>query len=76
MTRAKWAGGCCNGARTPKCWSRKVCGKSCARRRSGQRAVLLRVAPLGATKQRLTFDDIATIDLGGKGIRELTISEG
>ncbi len=40
------------------------------------RAVLLRVAPLGATKQRLTFDDIATIDLGGKGIRELTISEG
>lgn len=41
----------------------------------GKRAVLLRVAPLGATKQRLTFDDIATIDLGGKGIRELTISE-
>ena len=42
----------------------------------GNRAVLLRVAPLGATKQRLTFDDIATIDLGGKGIRELTISAG
>jgi hypothetical protein len=42
----------------------------------GKRAVLLRVAPLSATKQRLTFDDIATIDLGGKGIRELTISEG
>jgi Protein of unknown function (DUF3616) len=40
------------------------------------RAVLLRVAPLGATKQRLTFDDIATIDLGGKGIRDLTISTG
>jgi Protein of unknown function (DUF3616) len=43
---------------------------------AGNRAVLLRVAPLGTTKQRLTFDDIATIDLGGKGIRELTISEG
>jgi hypothetical protein len=42
----------------------------------GNRAVLLRVAPLGATKQRLTFDDIATIDLSGQGIRELTISEG
>jgi Protein of unknown function (DUF3616) len=42
----------------------------------GNRAVLLRVAPLGATKQHLTFDDIATIDLGGQGIRELTISEG
>ena len=42
----------------------------------GKRAVLLRVAPLGATKQRLTFDDIATIDLGGQGIRELTSSEG
>jgi hypothetical protein len=42
----------------------------------GNRAVLLRVAPLGATKQRLTFDDIATIDLGGKDIRELTISAG
>ena len=42
----------------------------------GKRAVLLRVAPLGTTTQRLTFDDIATIDLGGKGIRELTISEG
>jgi hypothetical protein len=42
----------------------------------GNRAVLLRVAPLGATKQRLTFDDIATIDLSGKGIRDLTISAG
>src|ERR1700757_4164737 len=41
-----------------------------------ERAVLLRVAPLGTAKQRLTFDDIVTIDLGGKGIRELTISEG
>jgi hypothetical protein len=42
----------------------------------GKRAVLLRVAPLGASKQRLTFDGIATIDLSGKGIRDLTISEG
>jgi hypothetical protein len=42
----------------------------------GKRAVLLRVAPLGTTTQRLTFDDIATIDLGGQGIRELTISAG
>ena len=42
----------------------------------GSRAVLLRVAPLGATTQRLTFDGIATLDLGGKGIRDLTISEG
>jgi Protein of unknown function (DUF3616) len=42
----------------------------------GKRAVLLRVAPLGAAQQHLTFDDIVTIDLGGKGIRELTISEG
>jgi hypothetical protein len=40
------------------------------------RAVLLRVAPPGAATQPLTFDDIATIDLGGKGIRELTISNG
>jgi uncharacterized protein DUF3616 len=42
----------------------------------GTRAVLLRVAPMGSTTQRLTFDDIATIDLGGLGIRELTISAG
>jgi hypothetical protein len=42
----------------------------------GNRAILLRVAPLGATTQRLTFDDIATIDLGGQGIRELTSSAG
>jgi uncharacterized protein DUF3616 len=39
-------------------------------------AVLLRVASLPVTTQCLTFDDIATIDLGGKGIWELTISEG
>jgi hypothetical protein len=36
----------------------------------------IRIAPLGATTQRLTFDDITTIDLGGKGIRELTSSAG
>jgi hypothetical protein len=41
-----------------------------------KQAVLLRVAPLNETKQRLTFDGIATIDLGGKGIRELTMSDG
>jgi hypothetical protein len=40
------------------------------------RAVLLRVALPGAAKQPLTFDGIATIDLGGKGIRELTFSNG
>jgi hypothetical protein len=41
-----------------------------------KRAVLLRVASLGENSQPLTFDDIATIDLGGKGIRELASSEG
>lgn len=40
---------------------------------SGSKAFLLRLVPLeGTSKQRIRFDGIAAIDLGGKGIRELT----
>lgn len=45
---------------------------------SGNKAFLLRLAPLGTTKseQRIRFDGIAAIDLGGMGIRELTTADG
>jgi hypothetical protein len=39
-------------------------------------AVLLRAAPIKPGSKRLTFDGIATIDLRGAGIRELTLAEG
>jgi len=39
-------------------------------------AVLLRAAPSKAGSKRLTFDGIATIDLRGGGISDLTLSEG
>lgn len=42
----------------------------------GGKAILLRLAPFAGGKKRVTFDGIATIDLGGKGIRELTVSDG
>jgi uncharacterized protein DUF3616 len=41
---------------------------------SGGRAILLRVAPPTATGD-LTFDGVATVDLGGRGLRELAASE-
>jgi hypothetical protein len=41
------------------------------------KAILLRLAPLsGPSEKRITIDGIAAIDLGGKGIRELTTSDG
>ncbi len=41
----------------------------------GGKAILLRLAALnGASEERITFDGIAAIDLGGKGIRDLTTS--
>jgi hypothetical protein len=42
----------------------------------GGRAALLRVAPLDGAPAPLAFDGIALVDLGGRGIRELTFAGG